>query len=208
MTHTADNPAAVRRTRLSLLVLFALFAAPVVVAWLVFYVFPDWRPSGTSNHGELVTPARPLPEFRLGTLDGDPLDRGFLRGKWTFVYLAQGPCDEACVQVLYKIRQVRLSQGKDIDRLQRLMLWDAAGQDAGARRDLAAHFPGQVVALLDGGATALIDAFRIDARPPLQARRIYLVDPLGNLMMSYAADADPRGIIKDLHRLLKYSGLG
>ncbi|HHO68444.1 MAG TPA: hypothetical protein ENK12_05365 [Gammaproteobacteria bacterium] len=208
MNQTAENPAAVRRTRLSLLVLFAIFAAPVVVAWLVFYVFPDWRPSGTSNHGQLVTPARPLPEFRLDTLGGDPLERTFLRGKWTFVYLAQGPCDEACVQVLYKIRQVRLSQGKDIDRLQRLMLWDARGLDAAARGDLQAHFPGQRVALVDGGAAPLVDSFRIDARPPLQARRIYLVDPMGNLMMSYEADADPRGMMKDLHRLLKYSGLG
>jgi hypothetical protein len=34
---------------------------------------------------------------------------------------------------------------------------------------------------------------------------IFIVDPLGNVMMRYAAPPDMRGILKDLERLLKYS---
>ncbi len=33
----------------------------------------------------------------------------------------------------------------------------------------------------------------------------YLVHPLGNLMMRYDTNADFKGILKDLERLLKYS---
>ena len=37
---------------------------------------------------------------------------------------------------------------------------------------------------------------------------IYLVDPLGNLMMRFPRDPDPSKMLKDLQRLLKYSGIG
>ena len=37
---------------------------------------------------------------------------------------------------------------------------------------------------------------------------IYLVDPLGNLMMRYPRDPDPAKLVKDLQRLLRYSRIG
>ena len=209
MNSSTPGAAPARRSRLSLLLLFALFAAPVVLAWSLFYLFPDWRPHGTVNHGTLVQPVRPLPEFDLPTLERGRLGRDFLRGKWTLVYVGRGPCDEQCRSDLARIRQLRLTQGKNIDRLQRLFLWEAAEVPEAGRRDLASAFPGQVIAPLEAGtARDLIPVFAVDGRDPLAARRLYLVDPLGNLMMFYEPDADPRGMVKDLQRLLKYSGLG
>jgi len=192
-----------------LLLLLAFFAAPVVLAWLAFYVFPEWRPAGTSNHGQLITPLRPLPAFQLETLSGEPIDETFMRGKWTLVYLAQGACAEPCVRQLYNLRQVRLAQGKNIDRVQRLMLWERADLRPGQQAELVEHFPGQVIALMPGQAPAvLLETFVLDEQDPMRAGRVYLVDPLGNLMMSYQPEDEPRGTIKDLERLLKYSGLG
>ena len=204
-------PAPRRRSRLSLLMLLAIFAAPVVLAWLAFYIFPDWRPAGTVNQGELITPLRPLPGFRLLTVSGDTIDETFVRGKWTLVSLQQGPCGEACVEQLYNLRQVRLAQGKNIDRVQRLMLWQASGVAAAQRAELADHFPGQtIVPWQEAGAAPVpvLQVLAVDDSDPLQGGRVYLVDPLGNVMMSYRPGADPRGMIKDLERLLKYSGLG
>jgi hypothetical protein len=202
-------PALRTRSRLSLLLLLAFFAAPVVLAWLAFYVFPEWRPAGTSNHGQLITPLRPLPAFEVETLSGDRIDETFLRGKWTLVYLVQGACAEPCVRQLYNLRQVRLAQGKNIDRIQRLMLWERADLRPGQRTELTEHFPGQVmVALPDRVPPELLETFVLDEQDPMRAGRVYLVDPLGNLMMSYQPEDEPSGMIKDLERLLKYSGLG
>jgi len=207
MTTDTIEPTQRRRSRASLLIVLALFAAPVLVAWSLFYIFPEWMPSSTSNHGDLVEPARPLPAFNLVTISGVAVDQTFLRGKWNYVYLHQGECDSACVKQLYKVRQLRLAHGKDIDRLQRLMLWQADAVSPEARTELQSHFPGQVIALVPA-TSELVSEFSTDTANPLLAGRIYLVDPLGNLMMSYQPDAEPRGIIKDMHRLLKYSGLG
>jgi hypothetical protein len=41
-----------------------------------------------------------------------------------------------------------------------------------------------------------------------QAPRVYLIDPLGNLMMSYAAEAKPKGMLEDMKRLLRLSSIG
>jgi len=208
MTIKTTDVAARRRTRASMLLVFALFAAPVVVAWVLFFVFPEWVPTSTSNHGTLIKPIRPLPAFQLATVNGNGVNADYLQGEWTFVYLHQGACENDCVQQLYKMRQVRLTQGKNIDRLQRLMLWDAGGVEATHRDELQRHFPGQVIAILSPDATSLVATFQVDGQAPLTGERLYLVDPLGNLMMMYGPDDEPRGIIKDLERLLKYSGLG
>lgn len=208
MTTETIDPAVRRRSRASLLLIFGLFAAPVIVASLLFFAFPEWIPRSTTNHGTLVEPVRPLPAFELRTLDGGTIDKTFLRGKWTFVYLQAGACDERCIRQLYEIRQARLSQGKNVDRLQRLMLWSTGDLAQDRLAELQTHFPGQRIAIIGAAQSDLVDVFALDAQAPLSAGRIYLVDPLGNLMMSYAPDDEPRGIIKDLHRLLKYSGLG
>jgi len=207
MTTDTIDPPQRRRSRASLLIVLALFAAPVLIAWSLFYIFPEWMPSSTNNHGDLVEPARPLPAFNLDTVSGDAVDQTYLRGKWNYVYLHVGECGSECVEQLYKVRQLRLAHGKDIDRMQRLMLWRAEGVNPDARAELQSHFPGQVIALVPENSE-LVSAFSTDGADPLLAGRIYLVDPLGNLMMSYQPDAEPRGIIKDMHRLLKYSGLG
>lgn len=197
------------RSRLALVLLFVIFAAPVILAWLVFYVFPEWQPSGTTNRGQLVEPVRPLPAFQLETVANGTIDETFLRGKWTLVYWLGGSCDEECMQQLFTLRQVRLAQGKNIDRLQRLMLW--AEQDAGgAGMDaVQQHYPGLVVApAIAAEQSHLLGVFAVDGADVLTARRAYLIDPLGNLMMFWQPGDDPAGIIKDLEKLLKWSGLG
>jgi len=41
-----------------------------------------------------------------------------------------------------------------------------------------------------------------------RAAHIYLVDPLGNLMLRFPAQVDPKGMMKDLRLLLKASQIG
>jgi len=188
-----------------MVLVLVIFAAPLILATLAITLFPDWKPDTTTNNGDLVQPVRKLPAFRLESQQGKPVDETFFRGKWTLMYLAKGECGKPCIEQLYTIRQVRLAQGKNIDRLRRLMLWDADGVAMARREELQAHFPGQVIV---PAGQALVEAFRLDGQDPLSAKRIYLVDPLGNLMMKYDPGEEPRGMIKDLEKLLKYSGLG
>ncbi len=197
------------RSRLSLVLVVVLFALPVAGAWLLHALGGGWHGSGTTNHGELIVPARPLEPFSLPRLaGGPPLALRDLRGRWTLVYIAPDGCDAACETNLYKMRQVRLALGKDMDRVQRLLVVvGAAPADLKSRLQ---DYPGTMVAAGGGDDLARFTAqFEVPGRlASAHAGRLDLVDPLGNFMMSYPAGAEPRGVLKDLQRLLSISGIG
>lgn len=187
----------VNRGRLTLLLIFGFFALPMTAAWLMNFG-GDWIPEATTNHGRLVQPVQPVDTAGLVDPAGAALDPDLFRGEWTLVYRLDGECDASCRQVLYVLRQVRLAQGKNIDRVRRLLVLGGA-QSPSWTGEILEHYPGLLVAhpANAGGAE----------RFPI-AGRIYLVDPLGNMMMEYLPDADPRGMIKDLERLLRISYVG
>lgn len=166
--------------RLKLAALFAVCAAPFVLGWLAYEY--HWFSGQSGNYGELIAP-RPL---------GGPLAP--LRGKWVFVTVDAAQCAASCEKKLYVVRQVRRAQGKDAERIERLWLLADAGKP---RPELLAAIEGSHV------VPATPELFR-----ELPGNYIYLVDPLGNLMMRFPAEPDPAKLIKDLQRLLKYSRFG
>lgn len=184
--------------RLQLYLLLALFFGPLVIAWIWFFYFQDVRPP-TVNKGDLITPVVSLADIELYERDATEAEAPFA-GDWTIVLLAPEMCDEACERALYLTRQVWIRLNKDANRVQRVLL---AGADttypANEHLDLRVYD-------IDTNAFA---RFNDPARDPLAgADRFYLVDPQGNLMMSYPLDFTPEMLNDDLKRLLKYSDAG
>lgn len=179
--------------RAQLLLLAALFAAPLVaVHW--------WTPGGSVNHGALIEPPAPLPALTLYTLEGAPRPLAEMRGKWTLVLVQHGPCTELCRRNLYNTRQVRLAQGRNARRVRVLLL--AAGADSVPPPAVMREHPQAEVWTADAPAMARL--------APLFAARddVYLVDPLGNLMMRFDSAMNPSLMRKDLARLLRVSSAG
>jgi cytochrome oxidase Cu insertion factor (SCO1/SenC/PrrC family) len=185
--------ATARRSRRTLWLLFALCAAPIVGSYAVYHF---WRPTARVNYGELLEP-RPLPGADLVSSDGKPFRLAQLKGEW--VLLTSGPamCDDACRDRLVYTRQVRLAQGAQSGRVERVwLLTDAGSPDAAL---LAEHPDLRVVRDRDGGVVSGLPA------PGPPSEHIYVIDPLGNLMMRFPANPDPKRILKDLSRLLRHS---
>jgi cytochrome oxidase Cu insertion factor (SCO1/SenC/PrrC family) len=201
------SPEAVRRGRRQLLALAALFFVPLAIAFWMYYGPTGWRPAGDASKGDLIDPARPLPEIALPTMDGGTTAPAFLRGKWTMLYVGDGLCDERCRKALYLTRQSRIALNKDMDRVQRVLLVTDRCCD---RAFLAAEHPDLVVARVeDAASAALLGPFPVYGGVPLAAAgRIYLVDPLGNLLMSYAPDAPDKALLTDVKKLLRLSHIG
>ena len=200
-----NNP--LNRSRRTLLLIMALFLVPIMIAWYMNFGMDGWRPAATSNQGDLVQPARPLDNTALLDLDGAALDAEYFQRRWTFVYIGDPSCTPACQNNLYMMRQVRLTQDRDISRIQRLMvLTRAPGEDETV--EPVRHYPGLQVAIPSDHSGFMAQFSLKPGEDVGKQERIYLVDPLGNLMMSYENGADPKGIIKDLERLLKASYIG
>lgn len=118
--------------------------------------------------------------------------------KWGYDYLKG---EGEGISFLSKPPQSRENYGELIEP-QAISVWllsDAVNPDAA----LLGDYPGLHVALASGGRIA---AESPAARSP--ADHIYLVDPLGNLMLRFPADPDPRRMMKDLARLLRASRVG
>ena len=194
------------RKQAILIILFAVFALPPLLSWYAFNYTDLGKQRSAGGHGTLIAPPRPLPAWDLVDQEGAATP---LRGKWTLVYPLNGKCGEDCVQNLYRMRQLRLAVGKNAGRIQRAVLVVNRDRSAVTVEQLR-DYPGQLLLFpenIDGDALRSLFALSGGDRP-FAGERLYLIDPLGNLMMSYARTADPKGIIKDLSRLLKYSRTG
>lgn len=212
MTTEAREERSKTAGRGALIGLAALFFVPLLGAFWLYYA-GGWRPAGSTNYGELITPARPLPAATFVHPDGGAVRADLLRGKWTLLYIGDGACDEACSKALWTIRQTRLLLAEDMDRVQRVFVAETGCCN---REFLAREHPGlETVTASGDSAGAWLAQFPRGTVPASATAAtvnskefIYVIDPLGNLMMRFDVAENPKGLLKDLERLLKLSHIG
>lgn len=185
-----------RSFRINLVLIFAVFAIPLIAAYLSYYV---WPPQGRLNYGELIDP-KTMPNVALHSADGKEFSLSTLRGKWIMLSVDSADCDEACDQKLFLMRQTRISMTKEMNRIERVLLLRG---NAKATAELSKKYPGMYI--LSGTNGSLLNAF---PGAPNAADHIYLVDPVGQVMMRYVKNPDATGIRRDLTRLLSVSQAG
>lgn len=180
------------RGRRTILLIAAACMAPVVASYVVYYYYPR---SAQLNYGTLVriTPAPAV----AGTFDdGSPFRLADLRGRWVLVAGGADGCGAACQRTLYAMRQAHTMQGKERERVVRVWL-DTGG--AQLPPELRAQHPGLMIVRVSRAALAALPG----AHPG-----IWLIDPLGNLVLSYPSDPDIKGLARDLTRVLQASQIG
>lgn len=178
----------IRDGRIKMLLILAVCASPVVLGTLAFFFY---KPESTTNYGSFILPQRPAAGLEA------------FRGKWVMLTVDSAICDEHCAKRLYLIRQLRLTQGKEKDRIERVLILSNPGP---------ARFAAEQVDALEKVHEGL-HQLTMDQAQRLQLlgqddKAIYLVDPLGNLMMRFPEDPDPSRMKKDLSKLLKWSRVG
>lgn len=197
------------RSILPLVFVLLVSLAPVVFALLAYYV-PGLglRPSGENNYGALVQPQRPVPPAQaldLHTLDGQPFDLRSLHGKWVLLSADQGACPESCVKKLFVLRNAHASQGKEVERLTRV--WFVT-DDAPVPEVILHAYKGTIMVRADAARLAAYLAPGAAEPAAALAKPMWIIDPLGNLMMQYPENADPLKVRSDLKRLLANSRIG
>lgn len=187
--------------RWMLLLLFIFFAAPLLLVTLMHQL--DWHPSGASR-GNMVMPVKPV-VLSAGITDSETkaVSAGLFKDKWSMVYIA-GQCDEACARRLHDMRQIHASMDKHIPRVQRILLTSEADVSV-----LKQKYPDLIVLNQPSAQlAALMRQFDLPDATAGVAQRVYFVDPLSYLMMSYPFGIAAKDIRKDLGRLLAYAWAG
>jgi len=184
-------PEARAKGRRTLLLLALVVITPVIASYSAYYFFPREQ---RTNYGELL--ATPAPALAGTRTDGQPFALTQLKGKWVLAAGAPGACDASCAGALHATRQARTIQGREMERVQRVWL---VTDDVAPDPALLAQHPDLLVVHVSRSAAAAL---------PAGADRIYLVDPLGNLVLAFPADPDIRKVAKDIERVLKASRIG
>lgn len=210
MEQTNTSKAVRQRGRWKLLIVLAVCAAPMIFSYLTYYVI---KPTGRTNFGDLIDPrAHPIPALGATTLDGKPATLDAYKGKWLMLKVGPAACDRACKEQMFAIRQVRAMQGKEMERIERVWLvTDAEPLETILMREL------DDVRMLRAPAAAVAKWLPLAPGATLE-NSIFLVDPLGNLMMRFPpvpAGASEQEkvqhyakIKKDIGKLLKASAIG
>lgn len=210
-TSSSSAPASKPRSVAPLVLILLISLAPIVFALLAYYM-PSLglRPTGTDNYGALIQPQRPMPDqaaLRLTDLEGAPYDLANLRGQWVLISADVAACPESCVRKLFILRNSHASQGKEVERLSRIwfVLDDADVpsqiQDAYIGTHMLRADPDQLAQFLapDTAHEAVGDALK---------GPMWIMDPLGNLMMQFPPDSDPLEVRDDIRKLLRNSRIG
>jgi len=190
--------------RLFLLAMVVFFAAPLVLV-MAMYRF-DWHPKGQS-YGELIKPVLPIKlaaAFQdVKTTDKTVLSKMLWHDKWSVIILAD-QCEATCQTRLHDARQIHASLEKDMSRLQRVLITNQ--QDLA---ELQKQYPDLIILNQPSAdIAALAQQFDMNGVSAYESQRVYMVDPLGNLILTYSKDVKPVEMRKDWVRLLKYSWAG
>lgn len=205
MSSTPAKP----RSMWPLILVMVVSIAPVIAAFIVYFN-PALQPGGATNYGTLVDPQRPLPsnqELTVTTLDGQPFDLAKLKGQWLLVTADEAACPESCAKKLFVLRNTHAMTGKNVKRLSRV--WFIT-DDAPVPEQVLLAYEGTIMLRADPQELSQFLAGQALAQDDQSALLdpIWIIDPLGNLMMQYPLDPDPLRVRKDIGRLLHNSRIG
>lgn len=193
---TERDPAMTRSGRWKMFLVLLVCASPVIASYLTYYVI---RPEGRRNYGELIEPQRPMPALRGTNNAGQPQVLTDLKHQWLFISVADSACNAQCERHLYLQHQLREGLGREKDRMDWVWLRTGAPELSDVLKKatetaVVLHLPESDIAgwLEPAPGQRLSD-------------HLYVVDPLGNWMMRFPAEAEPAKVRRDLDRLLRAS---
>jgi len=198
-----DPKSARKRGRWMLWLVLLVCASPMIASYFTYYVI---KPEKRNNYGTLIDQrAHPVPAMATTTLDGRPQALEQFKGKWVMLMVGPGACPDSCRKQLFALRQLRLMQGKEADRIERVwLITDREPLDTLIIRE----YDGTHMLRADGATVASWLPADTGTTP---ADHIYLIDPLGHLMMRFPKDPqlqEVRKVYKDINKLLKASAVG
>jgi len=186
--------------RVQLIMILVVFVAPIAGAFL-------YKPKSFINYGDIYTPVRVVDNLVMQG-EGGRVELDDFRRQWVFFTTAMGSCSKACEDNILKMRQLRFMQNNDMVRIRTVFLHsdlpEAIAADLDAKYNPIESYKVPVQTFQQWRKVLKLDNAPIEA----EKDRLYIIDPAGNLMMSYPASAEPNLINKDIKRLLKASQIG
>jgi len=198
----------IQLSRLKMLGVLAVCAAPLLASYFTYYVIKPQ--GGATNAGTLIDPRLyPIPAMASTTLDGQPQTLEQFKGKWIMLKVGPSDCQQDCQDQLFAMRQLRTMQGKEMERIERV--WLITDQQP---LDTVLLRVNDGTRMLRAPAATVAGWLPLEGNADQVTEHVYLIDPLGNLMMRFPKGAVSSDLVqvkrvhKDIAKLLKASAIG
>jgi len=180
-----------RASRLKLLLIVFIFAAPIIAAALLN--IRGWQPSG-HGYGEPITPQRNFDQERVQIRLANGQDWAWrdTSPRMTLIALAGPGCAAHCLETLTKMAAARITLNNNMDRL-RLLYIGQPPTDA-ASNGMENYWS------LGSDVNGSLAAYRPAAPDSVSA---LLVESDGTALTRYPAGFDPSGLRKDLQKVIR-----
>ncbi|NIP15419.1 MAG: hypothetical protein GWM88_12150 [Pseudomonadales bacterium] len=185
MTQAEDNSEDPRGRR-QLVVILLVAGLSLAGAYLVFFVASSGGLWGTTNNGEFVEPTTTIDSLNLLDVAGGTVAAD---GHWWLWTVAPDGCGEQCRFAVERLRQVHALLNKNASRVRRALITSEALTEPPVGLNVS-------------------DLERLAGWPVGLASGIYIVDPIGNLVLRYPLSDAGEPVLEDLKRLLKVSQIG
>jgi hypothetical protein len=190
--------------KVTLLVILAMFTLPLILAWMMNSGSIPYQPGNTVNQGRLVSPVVPLDWSGVEPIAGTQASTGY-SGFWVILYAVPVVCNALCLESVTMLRQVHRASGRDQERIKVTLLVEPTVPRAGIDQLIAIDPGFNLVTNPTGAFVASLARVDDQSGGVKQAPTIYLLDPLGNIMLTYNGESGPTKLSKDLKRLLAWS---
>lgn len=212
------------RASFILLGLGVVFILPYCIARFL-YLHPTWLDlSHTTQKGRLITPPKPLRALSFHDRAGTVVPWSTFKGKWVLLYFSPGVCLDACQKNLHYMHQVQIALGKNRHQIQRVFVRPAPVKPTTtppvppSEKKAYQTVPEQEIQWQDMYPQLIVLHTDMDAlkqfllglpgeKTAFERGYLYLIDPMGRMMMGYDSDADPMGEFKDLKHLISIASM-
>ncbi len=176
------------KSRITLLIVAALFALPLIAAFVVRS--SGWHPSETKNSGTLVDPPRDIKDVAATMPDGSRFPWKDSQFHWTLIMFPDANCAMKCMERIDEALRMRITLGRNADRLRIVYVGPKQTDEFFTLR-------APLVNLSEAANT--FAEYRAHDDDSLA---LALVDPQGLLMMRYPDGYSAQGLRSDITRII------
>ena len=184
-----------------------IFLTPILVilsstAW---YYSGASLPEGRVNNGQLLSP--PIDVGELGvTYEYQPFNIETIERDWMIFQFIKDDCSSTCDDAAYVARQANIALNRESIRVSRFLL-----SESDKDYDILEKYKPLNHATY-GEGSLIAKEFESQNINPFEEGSLFIVDPLGNIIMFYGPKEDKnenfKQILEDLKKLLRVSKIG
>ena len=182
-----------------------IFGTPfLVISLSTFWYYAGLGPKATVNYGTMIDPPVDLGTLEL-ELNYQPLNIDSMERKWMIIHFIDDRCNEDCLEAFYFSRQINTAIGREKDRVKRFYVASSKTQEKVKKLFQSET---NLTAISAKNLNLLRQKMTEAGINPFIQPGFLLADPLGNIILSYQGDIDPKKILSDIKKLLRASKIG